>query len=183
MHRWAGHKKTKLMKFVHQRHTGDHHTFYDEAHTEYEMLKDWRVVLFSLQLILSAVVFIFAPAGMIAYLILGKDAGLVAAATVMGSYLAYEIFHFSYHLKEGSPLERMFRLVPGWRAVRHLPILHHNRDVMHDVNFNVTLPIFDVLLGTLYWRPFSEFKQKKSERLHREATRRAEAHGVAMLAE
>lgn len=173
MHRWAGHKKTKLLKFVYQRHTGDHHTFFDEDHMEYEALRDWRVVLFPLQLILTATVLMATPAGFLASLVLGPDVGYAVAAGVLGSYLFYEICHFSYHLKEGSALERMFRLIPGWRQIKHIHVLHHTRDVMHDVNFNVTLPIFDVLLGTLYWKPLDQYEQDRAAHLSRESKRLA----------
>lgn len=171
MHRWAGHKKVPLLKFVYQRHTGDHHTFFDDAHMGYEGVRDWRVVLFPLALILSVTLFMAAPIGAITYLLLGWNAAFVAAATILGGYLFYEIMHFSYHLPEGTLPERMFRLIPGWRAVRHLHVLHHNRDHMHDVNFNVTIPVFDVVLGTLYWEPFASFEADKANRLKAEAER------------
>ena len=173
VHRWAGHKKIALLKVVYQRHTGDHHSFFDEAHMEYEGINDWRVVLFPLVLILSATFGIALPVGVLTYLMFGWDAAFVGGATVLIGYLFYEVMHFSYHLPEGSLPERMFRLIPGWRAVKHLHVLHHNRDVMHDVNFNVTIPFFDWVLGTLYWEPFDKFEADKAERLRAEAEREA----------
>jgi len=175
MHRCAGHKKVALLKVVYQRHTGDHHTFFDDAHMEYQGVRDGRVVLFPLILILSVTFAMSMPVGLLTYLVLGWDAAYMAAAAVMVGYLFYEVMHFSYHLPEGSLLERTFRLIPGWRAVKHLHVLHHNRDQMHDVNFNVTLPIFDWLLGTLYWEPFDKFEADKAERLRVEAERTATA--------
>lgn len=171
MHRWAGHKKTKLLKFVYQRHTGDHHSFFDDAHMEYEGIMDWRVVLFPLALILTVTFAIAAPVGGLVWLVLGKSAAFATAAMILGGYLFYEIMHFSYHLPEGSVPERLFRLIPGWRHVKHLHVLHHNRDQMHDVNFNVTLPIFDILFNTLYWEPLDRFEAGKAQRLARETRR------------
>jgi sterol desaturase/sphingolipid hydroxylase (fatty acid hydroxylase superfamily) len=168
MHRWAGHKKTKLMKFVYQRHTGDHHTFFDDAHMAYEGVMDWRVVLFPLYLILTVTFLIAVPLGVLVYFVLGWNAAFVAGATSLIGYLFYEVMHFSYHLPEGTLPERLFRLIPGWRAVRHLHVLHHKRDIMHDKNFNVTIPLFDILLGTFYWQPYAQFEAERAEWLEHE---------------
>lgn len=71
---------------------------------------------------------------------------LYAASAIFG-YLFYEVMHFSYHLPAGSFVER----TPGWKQLRRLHVLHHERDQMGAKNFNITLPIFDLLLNTLYW--------------------------------
>ena len=51
-------------------------------------------------------------------------------------------------------------MILGWRALRHLHALHHKRDKMAEANFNITLPIFDVILGTLYWQPVDVVSQR-----------------------
>lgn len=62
-------------------------------------------------------------------------------------YLFYEVMHFSYHLPDGSLVEK----IPVWRELRQLHNLHHRRNIMTEKNFNITLPIFDYLLKTLHW--------------------------------
>jgi sterol desaturase/sphingolipid hydroxylase (fatty acid hydroxylase superfamily) len=74
---------------------------------------------------------------------------MLYAITAISGYWLYEILHFSYHLPRGSTLERVFAAIPGWKYLRLFHTVHHFRDTMHDVNFNVTIPLTDWVLGTL----------------------------------
>ncbi len=73
----------------------------------------------------------------------------------IAGYLFYEVMHFSYHLPGGSFVER----VPVWKQLRQLHNLHHRPELMGQKNFNITLPIFDVLLGTLYWESMTQNRE------------------------
>ena len=149
-HRWAGHRKGKnpLARLFYSRHTGDHHSFFIESAMPFESTRDWRVVLFPAYLIFA---FLFGLVAPVWYLLMEMGHGNVAylyAASAIGGYLFYEGMHFSYHLPRGSFVEK----TPGWKQLRRLHVLHHERDQMAAKNFNITLPIFDLLLNTLYWR-------------------------------
>jgi sterol desaturase/sphingolipid hydroxylase (fatty acid hydroxylase superfamily) len=41
-------------------------------------------------------------------------------------------------------------------------VLHHKRDKMAEANFNITLPIFDFFLGTLFWQAMGEFEKEQT---------------------
>lgn len=99
-HRWRGHEKTKLFKLFYQRHTGDHHTFFVEHDMEYQMVLDWRVVIFPIYLLIVFSVLV---------------------------------------------------TLPGWKYLRLFHTVHHNRELMAEGNFNITLPLADWLFGTLYF--------------------------------
>ena len=71
-------------------------------------------------------------------------------AYVTATYLLYEMLHFSYHLPRDHWLHRH---VPGLWRLRHLHVLHHQREHMTEINFNLTFPLTDWLLGTLRWQP------------------------------
>lgn len=150
-HRYWGHEKTALFKFFYQRHTGDHHTFFVEHDMEYQMVLDWRVVVFPIALLVATTIALAAPAALITYFALGWDYACLAFVTVMSCYLTYEVLHFSYHLQKGSITERLFKLIPGWTYLRLFHTVHHNRHLMAEGNFNITLPLSDWLFGTLYF--------------------------------
>jgi sterol desaturase/sphingolipid hydroxylase (fatty acid hydroxylase superfamily) len=60
-------------------------------------------------------------------------------------FLSYEWTHLAYHLPDG----RLGRL----SLVRHLRELHrrhHDPRLMKRWNFNITVPVFDVIRGTLW---------------------------------
>ncbi len=152
-HRWLGHTKTRLGKLFYSRHTGDHHSFFLQEYMSYQSSRDWRVVLFPVFLIFAFIAGLILPPG---YLLMNHAsenvAYLYAAAGITG-YLFYEVMHFSYHVPEKSIEERLFLWIPGWKSMRQIHRLHHDRNRMAQRNFNITLPIFDILLGTLYWEP------------------------------
>lgn len=95
---------------------------------------------------------------MLKNLVSDNVAYIYAAAGISG-YLFYEVMHFSYHIPRGHWAEKIFLYIPGWKLLRHTHVLHHKRDKMAAANFNITLPIFDLILGTLYWQPISEFEK------------------------
>lgn len=150
-HRWWGHEKTKLFKLFYQRHTGDHHTFFVEHDMEYQMVLDWRVVIFPIYLLIVFSVLVTLPGWLLLNFFFNSNIAFLFAAANSFCYLAYEVLHFSYHLPKGSVLERIFCLIPGWKYLRLFHTVHHNRELMAEGNFNITLPLADWLFGTLYF--------------------------------
>lgn len=146
-HRWLGHRKTKFGKLFYQRHSGDHHTFFLPQAMPYESTNDWRVVLFPGYLIIAFLVGLVLPGGYLLMTLVGDNVAYIYGAAAICGYLFYEVMHFSYHLPNGSIVEK----IPGWKQLRQLHVEHHRRDIMADKNFNITLPIFDVLFGTLHF--------------------------------
>lgn len=145
IHKKLGHRQTRFGKLFYQRHTLDHHSFFSDTNMSYESLQDFRVILFPTYLVLvqgAAALGIWALLGFLD----GNIAALVAA-TWVGGYLLYEVFHALEHLPDKHPLSRL----PWIKQMRRLHALHHRRDIMHQRNFNIVFPLTDWLLGTLYW--------------------------------
>lgn len=160
-HRWLGHRKTRIGRLFYSRHTGDHHSFFVDTAMPFEAVRDWRVVLFPAWLIYVFLLLLILPGTLLLQAFWSDNAGWIFAAAAVTGYLFYETMHFSYHLPAGSAIERLPLL---WRLQR-LHQLHHERERMVMCNFNITLPIFDVLLGTLYWRARDPQNSSTSESL------------------
>jgi hypothetical protein len=156
-HRWLGHRKTKLGGLFYKRHTGDHHSFFLENAMNYQSVRDWRVVLFPAFLILAFIFGLILPGGYVLQSFVSDNAAYFYAAAGITGYLFYEVMHFSYHIPRGHWAEKIFLCIPGWKLMRHTHVLHHKRDKMAQANFNITLPIFDLILGTLYWQSMADF--------------------------
>ena len=63
-----------------------------------------------------------------------------------GAYMAtYELSHLAYHLPEDHPIGKH----PLVRFMRKHHAVHHDPRVMQRKNFNVTLPLWDWLMGTM----------------------------------
>jgi len=67
-------------------------------------------------------------------------------ASSMGYVVAYEWLHLAYHVPADSPIGRS-RLI-GWLRRHHA--MHHTPELMQRWNFNVTVPLADWVLGTIY---------------------------------
>jgi hypothetical protein len=159
-HRWLGHTKTQYGKLFYSRHTGDHHSFFLDHSMNYQAVRDWRVVLFPVYLIFAFLFGLILPTAYLLSELFSMNAAYIYGAAGITGYLFYEVMHFSYHTPRGHWVEKMFLVIPGWAALRHLHVLHHKREKMAEINFNITLPIFDVLLGTLFWQSIVECESK-----------------------
>ncbi|HJU38025.1 MAG TPA: sterol desaturase family protein [Tahibacter sp.] len=148
VHRTFGHHKHRGPgALFYQRHTGDHHSFFDAAHMPYVEARDWRVIFFPAWLIV-----LFCAGLVPAYFAIAWFDANVAAlfcATLLAGYLTYEIFHACEHLPDTHPVARL----PWLRQMRRLHQLHHRRDLMQTRNFNLVFPLTDWLRGTLHWEP------------------------------
>jgi sterol desaturase/sphingolipid hydroxylase (fatty acid hydroxylase superfamily) len=79
--------------------------------------------------------------------IAGRNVAALFVATSMAYILSYEVLHLAYHLPEDSLIGRL-RVI---RFLREHHRTHHRPVLSRGWNFNVTLPIWDVLMGTR-WR-------------------------------
>jgi sterol desaturase/sphingolipid hydroxylase (fatty acid hydroxylase superfamily) len=105
--------------------------------------RELRVVLFPLfalpllQLLVLPVVVLLGWA-------LGRNVAALFVLSTTFYYLLYELLHLAYHLPAQHPVARL-RIVGRLR--RHHQ-LHHDPRRMTEGNFNVSIPLFDWILGT-----------------------------------
>ena len=146
-HRLLGHKKRRFAGLFYARHSGDHHTFFTDQDYTIDTLRDLRVVLFPAFLLPAVTLLIALPAAALAAWLFGAEAGWSMAAGVLLAYLLYEFIHLCDHLPDQHWLARL----PAIRSLRaHHRRHHHPLGRAH--NFNVTLPLTDLLSGTLEHR-------------------------------
>ncbi|MBB1270475.1 hypothetical protein [Shewanella sp. SR44-3] len=173
-HRYLGHKMIKfkgwaLGRLFYQRHTLEHHRFFDQHNMDYQSTRDWRVILFPSYLIVGICLVGLMPLMLIGYSLDSATAANVIAAaefapysalnlaslasiSAIFCYLSYEALHFSYHLPKAHPLRLRLDMLPWWRRLRQLHVQHHHPRLMGRGNFNVTWPLCDYLFNSLYWQ-------------------------------
>ena len=157
IHQGLGHHKRRLGAMFYKRHTGDHHSFFEERHMPFEQARDWRVILFPAWLIVLHSLAITLPAWWLLKQLSPNVAGLFAGCMLLG-YLFYEVFHACEHLPAEHPVARL----PWIRQMHRLHALHHRRELMQGRNFNIVLPLMDYLFGTLHWEPNPNDNQESS---------------------
>ncbi len=143
LHRYPMHHKQKGAEFLYE-HTTIHHAFFDKEMNYIDKDRDLMSV-FLPSLYASFIMVIISVISVLLGLIIGANEALFFAFIAMTYYLIYEIFHYSYHCKEDS----IFRCLPFRKKLGEYHILHHDSTLMSQYNFNITVPIFDILFGTL----------------------------------
>lgn len=145
-HRGPMHHPVRGLRLIFDRHTRQHHRFFDEDAMAFDSPRDYKAVLFPPVLILFYLAGFAAPAGFLIAWLFSFNAALLFVATAVGYFLNYEVLHFAYHAPRDSRLARL-RLI---KRLRTLHTLHHRTGLMQRYNFNITYPICDRLFGTYY---------------------------------
>lgn len=145
IHRDLLHKRTPPLHVLYERHTPEHHMVFFTEDMAIRSRQEYRLVLIPAVGILAAFAGAWVPAAILAAL--GQwNLGLLFGATSMLYTILYEQLHLSFHLPPESPIGRL-RIIGFLR--RHHAV-HHHPERMQRWNFNVVLPLWDVVRGTVY---------------------------------
>ncbi|BDG05974.1 sterol desaturase family protein [Anaeromyxobacter oryzae] len=144
-HRGLLHRRTRFIEVLYVRHTPQHHAVYVADDMAIRSARELKLILLPAYGVL-AILALTSPIT-IALVRLGQpNLGALWVASVVGYVLGYEWLHLAYHLPEHSVIGRL-RLV---RKLRRHHQLHHAPHLMQRWNFNVTVPLWDVVRGTVY---------------------------------
>lgn len=145
IHKGLGHEKKRFDEMFYKRHTGDHHSFFAPNQMSFELMHDWRVILFPAWLIVISTTMFLAG-----WFVVSQWNANVAAlffGSMLLGYMLYETLHSFEHLPDAHPISKL----PWVRHMRQLHEVHHSRELMTSANFNIVVPLFDWLYGTLRW--------------------------------
>jgi hypothetical protein len=147
VHKYVLHRKFPVLVELYRKHTPSHHGIYVTEDMEIQSAKEFRLVLIPAIGVLSIVV----ATGPLAYALgrfVSPNTGWLFLITSGLYMVSYEITHLTYHLPKDSLIGRQ-KII---RILREHHARHHDPKLMQDWNFNVTIPLFDWLLGTT-WKP------------------------------
>jgi hypothetical protein len=145
IHRNFLHSRFWPLEILFWRHTPEHHVIFVRDDMAMRSTREFRLVLIPFYGILAIFVTTLPITGALWFLV-SPNIALLWVACTMGYVVAYEWLHLAYHLPESNPIGRS-RLIRGLRA-HHA--MHHTPELMQRWNFNVTVPLADWLLGTIY---------------------------------
>jgi hypothetical protein len=144
-HKSVLHHRLWPVRVLYDRHTPVHHKIYQYDSMAMRSTREFKLVLIPAAGVAS-VVAISAP---IAYAIargLTPNCGWIALATAGVYVVAYELTHLAYHMPEESWVGRL----PFVGVLREHHRRHHDPALMQKWNFNVTVPIFDWVMGSFH---------------------------------
>jgi hypothetical protein len=146
-HRSVLHRRAPLLGTLYERHEREHHLAFTADDMALRSARELWLVLtppYSVLLVFVLLLPLTAAAG----IVFTRDAALLGLATAMGFFVSYEWLHLAYHLPADSVVLRL----PGLLCLREHHRRHHDPRLMKRWNFNVTVPVFDVVRGTR-WSP------------------------------
>lgn len=144
VHRGPMHHRSPPWTILYERHTRQHHVYFDQGHMAVATPREYFWVFFPWWAVGLVVITALLFALPFAWL-WSANAGRLFFAVAIAYYLTYEWLHFSHHLPPQGVLGRLPLLV----ALRRLHVAHHDPAKMATKNFNITFPIADWLFGTL----------------------------------
>jgi hypothetical protein len=143
-HKSLLHRRTPPLHKLYDLHTPVHHAIYQTADLAVRTTREWKLVLLPGIGVVS-IVLLAVPFSCAAGRLVGANVGWLVLFT-SGLYVwFYELAHLSYHLPPQSFVGRL----PPVRALRGHHARHHDPALMAHYNFNVTIPLYDWIRGTI----------------------------------
>jgi hypothetical protein len=158
---WAVHRypmhRPMFPRFMYHNHAQIHHVAFTDANMSFHDMRDLSLIMMPWYTIVLLLVTV-SPVAIAAGIIGGLPMVGVFYVAALGYFLTYETLHALYHV----PPDRMARLglggpddgggAPAGRglfgALRAHHRHHHIMRRMAHVNFNVTFPLADLVMGT-----------------------------------
>jgi hypothetical protein len=146
---WRAHKsllhhRTPPLHELYDRHTPQHHMVFQYHDMAIRSRKELKLVLIPAVGVLGVVIMTAGPAWAIGHF-LGANVGWLFLLTGALYVVTYELTHLAYHLPEDTFVGRLGFI----RVMREHHARHHDPRLMQRWNFNVTVPLFDLLHGTI----------------------------------
>ncbi len=147
-HRDLLHRRTWPLEVLYVRHTPQHHAIYVSEHMEIRDRRELRFVLLPAYAV-AALVALTSPVAVAFWLAGQPNLAALWIATVVLYVLSYEWLHLAYHL----PADGVVGRLRATRWLRRHHQKHHHPHLMQRWNFNVTLPLWDFVRGTIWHAP------------------------------
>jgi sterol desaturase/sphingolipid hydroxylase (fatty acid hydroxylase superfamily) len=140
-HRWLFHQDV----WPHRAYSAhvSHHLYFPVGAVHVRSSREAAMVLMPL-LALVGMAAIVTPATILVGTVFSANAAALFVAGSLTYYLAYEVLHLAFHAPERSWISR--NLLVRRLARRHHG--HHEERTLRAKNYNVFLPLWDLLLGT-----------------------------------
>lgn len=144
VHKQVLHKRMWPFEVIYDKHTPMHHMIYVEEDMAIRDVRELRLVLIPAAGVLGIVLAAAPLAVGIAHFWSGA-AGWLFLLTTSLFMVSYEVLHLCYHAPATSFIGRR-KII---RILRAHHARHHDPRLMQRYNFNVTVPLFDWLMGTM----------------------------------
>lgn len=150
VHRNVLHRRFPLLGIIHRKHI-EHHVMYTDRDMAMRSRRELHLILMPAYAIVAILV-VISPVIAGLWWALGAMTAKTVLATMMAFFLAYEWLHYSFHHPPGTFISGLWIV----QFLKRSHQRHHNPANMTRYNFNVTVPVFDWILGTYKKRGYYE---------------------------
>jgi len=144
VHKHVLHRRRWPFEIIYDKHTPMHHMIYVEKDMALRSSKEFRLVLIPAMGVLGIVI-AAAPIAIAIGKLWSSSGGWLFLVTAGLFMVSYEVLHLCYHAPANSFIGR--RKIIGVLRAHHAK--HHDPRFMQRYNFNVTVPMFDWIMGTM----------------------------------
>jgi len=144
VHRYVLHRRFWPFEVIYDRHTPMHHMIYVEDDMALRDKREFRLVLIPAAGVLG-IVLAAAPVAIAIAKLWSSAAGWLFLLTASLFMVSYEVLHLCYHAPRESFIGRRALIA----KLRTHHARHHDPRLMQRYNFNVTVPLFDWIMGTM----------------------------------
>jgi len=144
VHKHVLHKRFWPFEIIYDKHTPMHHMVYVEEDMALRDVKEFRLILIPAMGVLGIVI-AAAPIAIAVAHFWSAAAGWLFLLTASSFMVSYEVLHLCYHAPADSFIGRL-KLI---QILRTHHARHHDPRLMQRYNFNVTVPLFDWIMGTM----------------------------------
>lgn len=145
IHRDVLHRRTPGLAVLYDRQTPEHHVVYVTYDMAMRSTREFRLVLIPAYGIL-VIFLVNLPAAALLWWLGQRNLACLFIATNLGYVLTYEWLHLAYHAPATTWIGRLGVI----RRLRRHHAIHHEPRLMQRWNFNVTVPLWDWVRGTIY---------------------------------
>ena len=144
-HRDLLHTRNRMAPVLYEQHTPRHHRLYVTEAMALQDRREFRLILIPPYGI-SLILLITSPVALLLWRLSNANVALLFTAMSMAYVVGYEWLHLSYHLPADHPIGRL-KLIA---LLRRHHATHHDPKLMQRWNLNVTIPLWDAILGTRF---------------------------------
>lgn len=144
-HRDLLHKRQFWAAPLYDKHTPLHHRIYVTEAMGMKDPREFRLILLPVYAI-GLILVVSLPITLLLRDLVSANVSWIFLVTAMAYVVGYEWLHLSYHLPEIHPVGRLSLM----RRLRRHHATHHHPSLMQKWNMNVTIPLWDWVMGSIY---------------------------------
>jgi hypothetical protein len=149
LHRWPMHRRRRLTSEFFRQHTLIHHRVFTYEAMGVDSFDEISLVIPNIPLLVSSVLILAAVVGAFTGLV-SLEAGLLSGASLNLAAAFKHSIHCSFHFPDSWMKLPVFRS-RVFQAMKEHHAIHHDPRMMTRWNFNIGVPLYDKLFGTLTW--------------------------------